>query len=81
MALHDPSKHGWIVDSRASDHMTFDPQDFVETTQQKWACVANASGVTYPVIGARRVSLLFSFSLSSTLLVPSLSNKLLLLSY
>lgn len=27
--------HGWIVDSGATDHMTFDPQDFVTTTQPK----------------------------------------------
>ncbi|KAJ0042666.1 hypothetical protein Pint_18588 [Pistacia integerrima] len=57
--------------------MTFDPQDFVETTQQKRTCVANANGVTYPVTGAGRVALSPFLSLSNTLLVPSLSNKLL----
>ena len=33
--------------------------------------------MTYPVTGAGRVAVLPSFSLSNTLLVPSLSNKLL----
>lgn len=77
MALNDPGNHGWIIDSGETDHMTFDPQDFVKTTQQKGKCVANANGVTYPVTGAGRVALSLSFSLSNTLLVPSLSNKLL----
>lgn len=76
VALNDPGNHGWIVDSGATDHMTFDPQDFVETTQQKRTCIANANGVTYPFTGAGRVALSPSFSLSNTLLVPSLWNKL-----
>ncbi|CAL9016053.1 unnamed protein product, partial [Prunus brigantina] len=68
---------GWIIDSGATDHMTFDPDDFLNTTQPRRTCIANANGVTYPVTGAGTVELSSSLSLSNTLLVPSLSNKLL----
>lgn len=63
--------------------MTFDPQDFVTTTQPKRTCIANANGITYPVTGAGTVALSPSFSLPNTLLVlvlvlvPSLASKLL----
>ncbi|TXG65499.1 hypothetical protein EZV62_006774 [Acer yangbiense] len=69
--------HGWIVDSGATDHMTFDPQDFVKPTQPKRTCIANANGLTYPVTEAGTVALSSSFPLPNTLLVPSLSSKLL----
>ncbi|KAK3005339.1 hypothetical protein RJ639_015952 [Escallonia herrerae] len=76
-ALDNPGNISWIIDSGATDHMTFDAQDFIETSQQKRTCIANANGVTYPVTGAGKVALSPSFTLSNTLLVPSLSNKLL----
>ena len=66
----------WILDSGAIDHMTFDSNDFSDTTQSKRSCVANANGVTYPVTRAGTVTLSPSLSLSNTLLVPSLSNRL-----
>ncbi|CAL9025902.1 unnamed protein product, partial [Prunus brigantina] len=34
-----------------TDHMTFDPDDFLNTTQPRRTCIANANGVTYPVTG------------------------------
>ncbi|KAK3006834.1 hypothetical protein RJ639_015528 [Escallonia herrerae] len=76
-ALDNPGNISWIIDSGATDHMTFDAQDFIETSQQKRTCIANANGVTYSVTGAGKVALSPSFTLSNTLLVPSLSNKLL----
>uniref|UniRef100_A0A2N9EIQ9 Integrase catalytic domain-containing protein n=1 Tax=Fagus sylvatica TaxID=28930 RepID=A0A2N9EIQ9_FAGSY len=66
----------WIIDSGATDHMTFDPNDFSNTTQPRRTCIANANGATYPVTGAGTVPLSPSLSLAHTLLVPSLSNKL-----
>ena len=66
----------WILDSGATDHMTFNPKDFSNTTQPKRSCVANANGVTYLVTGVGTVTLSPSLSLSNTLLVPSLSNRL-----
>ena len=67
----------WIIDSGATDHMTFDKKDLVVFTQPKWTCIANANGVTYHFTRAGKFALSLSFSLPNTLLVPSLSNKLL----
>ncbi|CAL2226490.1 unnamed protein product [Prunus armeniaca] len=58
----------WIIDYGATDHMTFDPDDFMNTTQRRRTCIANANGVTYRVTGAGIVALLSSLSLSNTLL-------------
>lgn len=66
----------WIIDSGVTDHMTFDPNDFSNTTQPWRTCIANANGATYPVTGAGTVPLSPSLSLAHTFLVPSLSNKL-----
>ncbi|KAL5764225.1 hypothetical protein ACOSQ2_016819 [Xanthoceras sorbifolium] len=41
----------WIIDSGATDHMTFDPTDFSQITPPRRNRIANANGVTYPVIG------------------------------
>ena len=57
--------------------MTFDPKDLRERCPPKHSRIANANSVLYPVTGAGRVDLSSSFSLSNTLLVPSLTNKLL----
>ena len=65
----------WIIDTRATDHMTFDPNDFSNTTPPRRTCIANANGATYPVTGAGTVPLSPSLSLAHTLPVPSLSNK------
>ena len=66
----------WIIDSGATDHMTFDPNDFSNTTPPRRTCIANANEASYPVTGAGTVPLSLSLSLAHTLLVPSLSNKL-----
>ena len=68
--------NGWIIDSEATDHMKFNSEDFIEVTQPRRTDIANANGVTYPVTGAGIVALSPSLSLSNTLLVPSLLNKL-----
>ncbi|CAL9003993.1 unnamed protein product [Prunus brigantina] len=70
----------WIIDSSETDHMTFDPDDFLNTTQPRRTCIANVNVITYPVTKAGTVSLSSFLSLSNTLLVPSLSNKLMLVS-
>ena len=86
---HDPGTSGktlhisthnddddWILDFGATDYMTFDSNDFSNATQPRRSYVTNANGVTYSVIGAGTVTLSLSFSLSNTLLVSSLSNRL-----
>ena len=70
----------WILDFGATDHMTFDSNDFSNATQPRRSYVTNANGVTYPVTGTGTMTLSPSFSLSKTLLVPSLSNRLMYVS-
>ena len=56
----------WIIDFGATNHMTFDTNDFSNTTQLMRTCIANANGATYPIIGAGTMPLslfLFFFSL------------------
>lgn len=67
----------WIVNSKAIDHMTFDPNDFSCVTQPRRSVISNATSVQYLVIGAGIVILSSSQSLPNALLIPSLSNKLL----
>jgi hypothetical protein len=73
----DDDSKAWVIDSGASDHMTFDPADFTEKSQPQRTCIANANGVLSPVTGAGTVNLSPNLSLTHTLLVPSLSHKLL----
>ena len=60
----------WIIDSGATNHMTFGPNDFSNTTPPRRTCIANANGATYPVTGAGTLPLSPSLSLAHTLLVP-----------
>ncbi|KAJ8638947.1 hypothetical protein MRB53_015641 [Persea americana] len=77
---HDHDDSMWIIDSGATDHMTFDSHDFSHITQPRRTRIVNANGVQYPVTGAGTLTLSSSLSLNHTLLVPSLSNKLLFVS-
>ena len=71
------SKIDWIVDSGATDHMTFCSGDFVSTSEPRRTGITNANKVVYPVTRVGTVHISPSISLANTLLVPSLSNKLL----
>ncbi|KAL3538286.1 hypothetical protein ACH5RR_001652 [Cinchona calisaya] len=42
----------WILDSGATDHMTFSRQDISQITQPRKSSVFNANGIPYPVSGA-----------------------------
>jgi Reverse transcriptase (RNA-dependent DNA polymerase)/GAG-pre-integrase domain/Integrase core domain/gag-polypeptide of LTR copia-type len=66
----------WIIDSGATDHMTYCRDDISKLNQPKKGEILNANGVAYPVTGAGNVNLSSSLTLSNTLLVPSLSTKL-----
>lgn len=77
ITCHDHDESRWIIDSGATDHMTFDSHEFSHISPPRRTCIANANGVQYPVTGAGTVALSSSLSLNHTLLVPSLSNKLL----
>ncbi|KAA8536408.1 hypothetical protein F0562_028886 [Nyssa sinensis] len=57
--------------------MTFDAKDFTQTSLPRRTNIANANGVILPVTGAGTVTLTPTLQLPNTLLVPSLSHKLL----
>ncbi|KAM1796491.1 hypothetical protein ACFX11_036727 [Malus domestica] len=67
---------GWILDSGATDHMTYDKTLFQSMTHPHRKCVATANGSTAAVVGAGTVSLT-SLPLHNCLLIPSLSHHLL----
>lgn len=74
---HDDDSNAWILDSGATDHMTFDAADFSERSIPRRSSIANANGGLSAVTGTGTVMLSPALSLSNTLLVPSLSHKLL----
>jgi hypothetical protein len=57
--------------------MTYDPGDFVQVMEPEKLEIINANGGIHPVTGAGRVQLRSSIALNNTLLVSSLSTKLL----
>ena len=76
-SVDDAEKDAWLLDSGATDHMTFDPKDFTQISIPRRTNIANANGDIFPVIGAGTVPLSPLLQLPNTLLVPSLSHKLL----
>ena len=68
---------GWLLDSKATDHMTFIVMDFSNFSHPWRKSIANANVVLSPVTGADTVTISPTLKLSNTLLVPSLSHRLL----
>ncbi|CAL2240282.1 unnamed protein product [Prunus armeniaca] len=68
---------GWIIDSGASNHMTFDSTNLKTRTTPSLTSMTNANGQSYPVTGASTVDLSPNLTLEHVLLVPSLSQNLL----
>jgi transposase InsO family protein len=66
----------WVIDSGATDHMTFSSDDVTNYTKPRKTEILNANGIPYPVSAAGDVHLSPSLTLSNTLVVPSLSTKL-----
>jgi hypothetical protein len=67
----------WLLDSSTIDHMTFDARDFIQTSLPRHTNITNVNGVIPTVTGAGIVTLTPTLQLPNTLLVPSLSDKLL----
>ena len=67
----------FILDSGATDHMTYDESLFYHMTSQSKENVITANGEVAIIMGAGSIALTLSLSLHNTLLVPSLSNHLL----
>ncbi|KAI5324129.1 hypothetical protein L3X38_033202 [Prunus dulcis] len=76
--LHNSSKkHIWVIDTGATDHMTYDPGQLTSHTPSSQLVVSNANGTPSPVIGEGSLSLSDSLTLDSVLIVPSLHHNLL----
>lgn len=73
----DVDRGAWLLNFGATDHMTFAATDFTTTSPPRRTSVTNANGVVSLITGAGSVYLSPSLQLSNTLLVPSLSHKLL----
>ena len=79
-ALHTSapnSDNTWIIDSSATDHMTFDSNHIQSMKPSKQHIVSTANGTPSPVIGEGSISLLNNLNLDSVLVVPSLKHNLL----
>ena len=71
------SNSGWIIDSGATDHMTFDSRQVspFKPFSQKFVSIAN--GTLIRIIGEGSLSLTDTLNLDSVLVVPSLDYNLL----
>ena len=67
----------WIIDSGATDHMTFDVRQVTNLNPSSKNCVSTANGNTTPVIGEGSSHLTNTLNLDSVLVVPSLDYNLL----
>nr|CAN62086.1 hypothetical protein VITISV_035123 [Vitis vinifera] len=67
----------WIIDSGATDHMTFDSRQVSPLRPSSQKIVSTANGNTTPVIGEGSLTLTDTFNLDSVLVVPSLDYNLL----
>ncbi|KAI5332284.1 hypothetical protein L3X38_022413 [Prunus dulcis] len=76
--LHRSSKkHIQVIDTGATDHMTFDPRQIYSHTPSSQSVVSNANGTLSLVIGEGSLSLSDSLTLDSVLIAPSLHHNLL----
>lgn len=67
----------WIIDSGATDHMTFDSRQVSPLDPSNQKFVSTANGTSTPVIGKGPLSLTDTLNLDSVLVVPSLEYNLL----
>ena len=66
----------WIIDSGASDHMTYDKSYFHHFTTPNVSSVTNANGASFPVLGTGSIRVTPSLELHNVLYVPALSHHL-----
>ena len=71
------SNSAWIIDSSATDHMTFDSRQVSPLKSSSQHPVSIANGTSIPIIGERSLSLTNTLNLDSVLVVPSLNYNLL----
>ncbi|KAG5534863.1 hypothetical protein RHGRI_022851 [Rhododendron griersonianum] len=71
------SNSTWIIDSGATDHMTFDVKHVHSMKPSKQPIVSTADGTLSSVIGKGSITLTKNLNLDSVLVVPSLNYNLL----
>ena len=71
------SNSAWIIDSGATDHMTFDSRQVSPLKSSLQNFVSTANGTSIPIIGEGSLSLTNTLNLDSVLVVPSLNYNLL----
>ncbi|CAL9028934.1 unnamed protein product, partial [Prunus brigantina] len=74
---HDTRDTGWIIDSGATDHMTYNSALFSTTLPPHRDHVLTANNAAAPVTGVGSILLTPALRLDKVLLVPSLSSNLL----
>ena len=68
----------WIINSGATDHMTYDPHKFINFSPNcSKTVIINANGISSPSEGVGTISLSPSLLISDVLFVPSLNCNLL----
>ncbi|CAL9017436.1 unnamed protein product [Prunus brigantina] len=68
----------WIIDTGASDHMTYDAKFFDElSSNTRDPYITSANGLPSPITGEGTISLTLTLSLSRALLVPNIHCNLL----
>ncbi|CAL8167696.1 unnamed protein product [Prunus armeniaca] len=60
-------KSAWIINSGATDHLTFDPSQLISRKSSTLSAVSNANGTPSPVVGEGSLSLSTSLHLNSTI--------------
>jgi hypothetical protein len=71
------SNSTWIIDSGATDHMTFDSRQVASLIPSSQKFISTANGSFAPIIGEGSLSLSDTLNLNSVLVVPSLDYNLL----
>ncbi|KAH0679168.1 hypothetical protein KY284_020253 [Solanum tuberosum] len=74
------SNSTWIIDSGATDHMTFDSRQVSSLKPSSQKYISTANGSSAPIIGEGSLSLINNLNLDSVLVVPSLDCNLLFVS-
>ena len=71
------SNSAWIIDSGATDHMTFDSRQVSPLKSSSQNSVSTADGTSIPIIGEGSLPLTNTLNLDYVLIVPSLNYNLL----
>ena len=71
------SNSAWIIDSGATDHMTFDSRQVSPLKSSSQNSISTANGTSIPIIMEGSLSLTNTLNLDYVLVVPSLNYNLL----